>query len=355
VYRLPACFFHLFPPQAARRCLNGSHVWGAGDSNWMDTQRNLLAHVLALDLDGWLMEEAVDDFVLNGRTNDMKGARYQPRSPHHPSADTASPLWPAEGAAWAAQLPDGRWAMGRRARPPAPHLVPPPAAAFNMSFRLGCIFNAAPVETERNFGIATVYSAPWRGKHEAAWAGFAAAGDTPTVMFVNSGLHDGLRFSGHPFALKDYLLVSEDAVAFWQRLRDAGAARDKGCAPRTIWRHTVAPAGIARPMKSNPQKMEVFNRLMAGRLLKEGRSRAGRAPRVHPECGGRPFLTPPRAGWAFLDAFDMTFPWHHDNAVSDGGHYGRYWCNTNPYARCDFVDLMMAHVLLNGLCEGTEE
>jgi hypothetical protein len=46
----------------------------------------------------------------------------------------------------------------------------------------------------------------------------------------------------------------------------------------------------------------------------------------------------------------MTFPWHHDNEVSDGGHYGRYWCNTNAFARCDFVDLFMIHVLMNGLC-----
>jgi hypothetical protein len=356
VYRLPACYFYLFPPAEARACLNGSHVWGSGDSNLADTQRNLLAHVLALDVDGWLMEEAVDDFVLNGRSNDLRGARYHPRSPHAPTADTASPLWPAEGAAWAAQAGDGRWAMGRRARPPAPHLVPPPGSEYNMSFRFSAIFNAAPVDTERNYGLATVYSGAWRGRHEAAWAGFSADRAPPTLMFINSGLHDGLRFSGHQFALKDYLLVADDMVAFWEGLRDAGprgAPGDGGCVPRTVWRHTVAPAGVARPMKSNPQKMEVFNRLMAGRLTREGRGKGGRHPRVHPSCGGRPFLTPPQAGggWAFLDAFDMTFPWHHDNTFSDGGHYGRYWCNTNEYARCDFVDLFMIHVLLNGLCE----
>ena len=370
VYRLPTCFFHFFTPTESRACFNGTHVWGSGDSNWADTQRNLLAHVLALDITGWLVEEEVDDFVINGRSNDMPGARYAPRSPNVPTHDTAEELWPAQGVAWAVQNgATGSWAMGKKVArgETAPHLLPRPGTEYNMSFRLGSIYNAAPSDDGKNFGLASVYSKPWQGRHEAAWAQFREEKRLPNLMFINSGLHDGLRFSGHPFALKDYLLAAEDMVGFWEGLRDKGAGAGAGgvgggglCAPRTVWRHTIAPAGASRSMKSNPQKMEVFNRLMGGKLLfnnnknGSGSGEGGRPhPRLHAECGGVPFATP-KPAWGFLDAFDMTFPFHHDNEHSDGGHYGRYWCNTNGYARCDFVDLMMIQVLMNGLgCESS--
>jgi hypothetical protein len=113
VYRLPTCYFHLFDAADARVCLNGTHLWGSGDSNFADLQRALLAHVLALDVEGWLVP---GDFVFT-RSNDQSGARPAPRQ-YYASQEGVLPLWPAEGLAWAAQWPGsssqwgGRWGGG---------------------------------------------------------------------------------------------------------------------------------------------------------------------------------------------------------------------------------------------------
>jgi len=64
----------------------------------------------------------------------------------------------------------------------------------------------------------------------------------------------------------------------------------------------------------------------------------GKSGCVRPQAGER-------EDWGFLDAFDMTFPWHFDDNVSDGGHYGRHF---KPGA--DNVDKMLLQTLLNGLC-----
>ena len=76
------------------------------------------------------------------------------------------------------------------------------------------------------------------------------------------------------------------------------------------------------------------------------------APPLPHKCPGftRPGRTPT---WAFVDMFDLTFPFHYDNLWSDGGHYGRYNMfddTTRERGRSDHVDLMMIHVILNGLC-----
>jgi hypothetical protein len=384
VYRLPHCHFHLFSLGAARRCLHGSHLWGSGDSNWVDSQRNLLAHILGLDVEGWLVPA---DFVLHGKSNDMPGARWAARSSEHPGGAGVAGAWGAEGYSWAdfqgeagsAGGQYGVWNVGPRSAAPLPL---PPRDALNLSFRLGGIYNGAPTDPDRNYGLATVYHSGWRGRHEAHWGALAAAGGGgggafPTALVLNSGLHDGLRFFGHKFLLKDYLAVSADMVAFWGGLRNAsrssarsgsGSGSGGACAPRVFWTHTVAPGGGAREMKSNPQKMEFFNRLMVGRLLEasggsgggggSGEKKPQRRPRQHPSCP-RPFQVPVEeaagsAAWDFIDTFDMTFPFHWDNSATDGGHYGRWSCDGSPQRRCDSVDLMVLQVLLNGLCSKEE-
>jgi len=55
----------------------------------------------------------------------------------------------------------------------------------------------------------------------------------------------------------------------------------------------------------------------------------------------------------FVDAYDLTFPWHYDNNYSDGGHYGRapgvdFFWHRKPHHY--FVDIMLAHLLLNAIC-----
>ena len=375
VYRLGTCHFHLFSPGDARRCLHGGHLWGSGDSNWMDSQRNLLAHVLALDIEGWLLPT---DFVVHGKSNDMRGARPHPRQEAHPAVGQAESAWGAGGWAYAnfssSRERYGVWDVGGQ-QP----LALPPRDAFNLTFRLGGIYNGGPNDADRNFGLSTVYMSGWRGRHAAKWAEYAGGQaplappgtpDFPTALLLNSGLHDGLRFFGHGFVLKDYLAVSEDMLGFWEGLANASAAGGGGCAPRVLWKHTVTPAAGAREMKSNPQKMEFFNRLMAGRIAERRAAGAAadaaaappplpqRHPRHYPQCK-RPFHAPIGTdgrgpAWEFLDTFDMTFPFHYGPTFSDGGHYGRWACDGSPFRRCDSIDLMVLQVLLNALCSSEE-
>lgn len=415
VYRLNHCHFHLFSPAAARGCLNGTNLWGSGDSNWVDSQRNLLAHTLGLDVEGWLIP---DDFVIHGKSNDMRGGRDPPRVANAPGAvGLVRGVWSGDYVAWADLSPPqgtdtvggGSWTLGI-ARPMGGEEAFGTGTAQalahsqhqhhhhdNLTFRFGGIYNGAPDDEGRNFGLACVYHGGWKGRHYGRWSGHRArlekgeAGrgveGAPTLMVINSGLHDGLRFALHPFCLKDYLLVASDMVDFWDMLRNSSATypttpskekekeggkekekeKEEPCLPRTIWKHTVAPAGPARELKANPHKMEHFNRLMVGELVgrqvaKEKNSRGGaagtplatRRPRHHPSCP-LPFQSPARESrWEFLDTYDMTFPFHYDNEFTDGGHYGRWNCPGRRHDRCDGVDLMVLQVLLNGMCTPEE-
>jgi hypothetical protein len=77
-----------------------------------------------------------------------------------------------------------------------------------------------------------------------------------------------------------------------------------------------------------------------------GGGREGLRARAAGACQ-RPFHTASDE-WSFLDMFDMTFPWHFNEDVSDGGHYGRHF-----KVGADNVDRMQIQVLLNGLCPQT--
>jgi len=344
VYRLPECHFHLFSPPEARACLNGSWLFSSGDSNFLDTAGNLLNATLALSNEpGWMDVPVAHP---KGRSFDIRGSRpgWNASLVHaHTLVDFNPP--PPAPEAW---LPDATW----------------PAATFH--FRVSNIWNAAPaeggaLEDQCCHGLLVVHRADWRGRHQSLLLPEGAAGRGPDVIFVNTGLHDGMRFSLHAYALRDFASELElSAVAWWARtLRGwaapaaaagAGAEGAQGggeCKPRMIWRSTVAPAGRARLKRSNPQHLEVFNRLTAVALA--GAGGGGReALRARGGGGGsgcaRPFHTRSDE-WSFLDMFDMTFPWHFDEAVSDGGHYGRHFAPGS-----DNVDKMQIQVLLNGLC-----
>ena len=341
VYRLPVCHFHFFSVAEARRCLNGSHVWGSGDSQWPDTERNLLAHVLGVDVEGWMVPS---DWVVWGRSNDMDGALPPVRSETHPKAPV--PLWPPAAFSHSSTVNGAE-----HAGPPGQPLVGAPAVGLDpdapLAFTVGGIFNGAPDENDKYYGIASVYSGSWRGKHNVAFLNFAAAARQPDVLVFNSGLHDGKRFNGHAFALLDFASTLRVIAPFWETLRNASARGE--CAPRAIWRHNVAPAGDARIMPSNPQKMELYNRLVVAALLEgeDARTLSARDGALDNTCD-HPLRTRARR-WEFLDMFDMSWPWHSDASRSDGGHYGRYHCGHASY-RCDLVDLMQIHVLLNGMC-----
>ena len=300
------------------------------------------------------------------------------------------PLWPAEGLAWAAQFPGnatfpaGQWVVGPpaagswqaalrvpRARALAPH------GRFNMSFRTGAIFNGGSEDRYNHDGVTVADSQGWVSRHAATWENFARYGGQrgvlPTVLAINSGLHDGVHWGGGRVApgldvLHRYQRASRRMQAHWRGLRAASAtanARGAGqCHPRFLWLHSNAPGGAARAMPANPQKMELFNRLMAGDLVEgelaeggwrgrgdgSGRGGGAAAGRV-PGCPSALHTAAPRLD--FIDAFDMTFPFHWDNEYNNGGHYGVSTCEGAQHGRCDAVALMIVHVLLNGLCDPT--
>ena len=345
VYRLPECHVHLFAPPAARACLNGSWLFSSGDSNFLDTAGNLINATLGLSAQvaGVLDMPAV---MPRGRSFDIRGARpgWDPgRVVRATGVDENED----------APLPEN-WARDA---------VWPDA---NFSFRVGNIWNAAPqeggaLEDQCCHGLMVIHREGWRGRHQLALLPDGARGMGPDVLFVNTGLHDGMRFSLNAYALHDFASELElSAVPWWAgTLRGwategggGGEGRGSKCKPRLIWRNTVAPGGRARMKRSNPQHMEVFNRLAAVAVARgggggRGALRAGGGGGRGAGCA-RPFHTASDE-WSFLDMFDMTFPWHFDEAVSDGGHYGRHF---GPGT--DNVDRMQLQVLLNGLCPVAE-
>ncbi|KAL2654047.1 hypothetical protein R1flu_022175 [Riccia fluitans] len=149
----------------------------------------------------------------------------------------------------------------------------------------------------------------------------------PDAVILNSGLHDG----GFWANLTHYAAGAEKATTFWG-LVWRNSRSEASLRPRLLYRTTVAPAGFHRNQPANPQKMEVYNTVLGEMLVSE--------------FGSDVLMT--------VDEYDMTFPWHFDNECSDGGHYGRppslhSWAGAEKGHQY-FVDLMLAHTLLNALC-----
>jgi hypothetical protein len=309
VYRLRGCAFALRAPAAARGCLDGGWLFSSGDSTALDSLGNLLNSTLALDARA----------ALDVRARDAS---------HVPSV-----------------LPKGRSFDARGPWAPA-------AGGANMSFRATNIWNAAPAEAglpedQCCHGVAVISNGGWRGRHEAA---LRAAPEPPSLLIVNSGLHDGMRYSLARTGLRDYASDVEILAApFWDSLGGWAARDGARCAPSLVWRATLAPAGTARTKRANPQFVEIMNRIVAGALLRGAPPRDAAARRARGGCaGGARAPDAPGAAprWQFIDAFDMSFPWHFTNQVSDGGHYGRHHCD-----ECAHVDIFMQQVLLNGVCD----
>lgn len=238
---------------------------------------------------------------------------------------------------------------GEKPHPEAWPSLQSPAEHFR--FHLTNVWNSALYECcgdEAVFGgISVTKNALWKEKNVGY---LSRLGDDlgPDVLFINSGLHDGMRYLRHKGGLAAFAADLEDnAVPWWNEMaRVAAGSGDTACRPRVIWRHSVASAGPHRKHHSNPQSMALFNRFTAEALLKaEALEVAHLPPRPQPPgvCN-RPFFTAFSA-WRFLDMYDMTFPFHFDLQVSDGGHFGRHHCEG-----CDSVDRMQVQVLLNGLC-----
>ena len=341
VYRLPYCHFHLFSLAEARSCLNNSWLFGSGDSTMLDTLGNLMVSGLALPTEGWV---------------DMPNAL--PRGRHFDA--------PGEYTGWNASL-------GQSSSPPEAYWRTDSGPFFG---RFSNIWNAAvatsgALHEQCCQGLTVVHNDGWKGRHRALLGPWAPSGMGPDVMLINTGMHDGMRFSLDFLSFRDYgMYVTESAPEWWRELRGiampSAPERSSACLPRMVWRHTYAPAGSHRSKRSNPQHMEVFNRMVAMTIFKSEGERAGGGqaaavghreppqlpPRPPParargdnsgKCG-RPQHSAERT-WDFIDGFDISFPWHFDDEVSDGGHYGRHH---GPGT--DNVDRVTIQTLLNGLC-----
>ncbi|KAK4258912.1 hypothetical protein QN277_005307 [Acacia crassicarpa] len=109
------------------------------------------------------------------------------------------------------------------------------------------------------------------------------------------------------------------------------SVKQRGLAwPRVFYRSTVATGGYARSLAYNPSKMEVFNGILFEKLKQAG------------------------VVSGVIDNFNLTYPWHFNNRCNDGVHYGRAplkmkW-RDGQIGHQYFVDLMLAHVLLNATC-----
>ncbi|XP_057430237.1 uncharacterized protein LOC130723270 [Lotus japonicus] len=254
------CSFKMYSAESAWKCLKNRWIFFWGDSNHVDTIRNMLNFVLEL---------------------------------------------------------------------PEIHSVP---RRFDMNFsnpkdssqtvRITSIFNGHWNETKNYLGLDSLRDEGFQNLLRKYFSG-----DTiPDTVIMNSGLHDGVHWRN----VRAFSTGADYAASFWKDVM--GAVRQRGLAwPRVFYRTTVATGGYARSLAFNPNKMEVFNEVFLEKLKEAG------------------------IVSGVIDNFDMTFPWHFDNRCNDGVHYGRApikmkW-RDGQIGHQYFVDLMLAHVLLNALCE----
>jgi hypothetical protein len=192
---------------------------------------------------------------------------------------------------------------------------------YDQMFRVSQIFNGAYPDWENGMGLATLQTE----EHQQAVLSHFSGTRWPDTIFMNSGLHDGEQF----LTIEDYIKSVDFAIDWWIKLYTQIPADRR---PTLVWRTTIAPAGIARKMQSNPTKMEVYNQVMVEKLKEVSNQLPVR----------------------FVDGFDMTFPFHYNNDFSDGGHYGRApGANLAPWYGAPhwyFVDVMLAHIFLNAVC-----
>ncbi|CAN0856474.1 hypothetical protein LINGRAHAP2_LOCUS6501 [Linum grandiflorum] len=254
------CSFKLFKADSAWNCLKNRWIFFWGDSNHVDTIRNLL------------------NFVL-----DLPDVKSVPRR--------------------------FDW-----------HFTNPKDSS--QSVRITSIFNGHWNETQNYQGLNSLKN---EGFRDLVKKYFTEEKAVPDTVILNSGLHDGIYWPN----IRRFAGGADYAAEFWKEVMDS--VRRRGLVPpRMLYRTTVATGGDARSMAFNPSKMEAFNWVVLDKFR-----RAGLLSGV-------------------IDNFDMTFPWHFNNRCNDGVHYGRAplkmkW-KDGEIGHQYFVDLMLAHVLLNVLC-----
>jgi hypothetical protein len=315
VYRLPQCIFHLYSQKESQSCLNGSWFFSSGDSNGPDTVSNLAQFTLGLDMGSYL-----DQSVHTRPTTNWEGGDVQ--------------LWEQESD----KMPE-EWPIKENSSEP---IFFHATNVWNSGIHECC------GETAIFWGISVTKDTDWKDKN-IRYLTSMGDGLGPDILFVNSGLHDGMHYLRYKGGLNDFVEdLEESALPWWNEMANVAAGGSTSvCRPRTIWRHSVASAGPHRTHRANPQSMAIFNRFTAEAFLKIGSLGDLNFPPTPNRRGvcKRPQHTESHS-WRFLDMYDLTFPFHFDLQVSDGGHFGRHHCDG-----CDSVDRMQIQVLLNGLCK----
>ncbi|KAF7813767.1 uncharacterized protein G2W53_034743 [Senna tora] len=253
------CSFKMFSADSAWNCLKNRWIFFWGDSNHVDTIRNMLNFVLD-----------VQDVRAVPRRFDMNFS-----NPNNPS----------------------------------------------QTVRITSIFNGHWNETQNYEGLNSLRN---KGFQDLIKKFFLSEPTIPDTIIMNSGLHDGVHWSN----IRSFSKGAAYAASFWGDVMKRVKQRGMDW-PRVFYRTTVATGGYARSLAFNPNKMEVFNGVVIEKMKEAGVI-----------CG-------------VIDEFDMTYPWHFDNRCNDGVHYGRAplkmkW-RDGQIGHQYFVDLMLAHVLLNAI------
>lgn len=278
-YRLHNCFFPVRTASQSQICINSSWIFMHGDSNMQDTFRNLALNALQLKEDS---------------ATSLPNSTPISLLPVHRTSDLI---------------------------------------LRNESFyyRSSLIFNGA-YPPNGNHQALHVYSNPdFLKSLKDAWTKsippqFGQQFLAPSFFYMNdAGLH-GAYITWGPVGLISYLsLLNNDALPTLEELhRISPTSTIKNQASFWLWRNTITPAGNFRTYPTNPHKVEVLNHLVALEIQEHSRK------------------DPKNIQWSFIDAFDITYPWHFDNSLSDGGHYGRYGNS--------MVDDMLVQVLLHFYC-----
>ncbi|XP_057956794.1 uncharacterized protein LOC131150212 [Malania oleifera] len=253
------CSFKIFTGDSAWNCLKNRWIFFWGDSNHVDTIRNMLNFILDLP--------------------------NIPSVPRRFDMNFTNPKDPSQ------------------------------------SVRITSIFNGHSNETKNYLGLHSLRDERFRNLLKQ----YFSENTIPDTMIMNSGLHDGVYWRN----IRQFAQGAEYAAKFWAEVMESVRRRGQPV-PEFIYRTTVATGGYARTLAFNPNKMEAFNWVFLEKLREAGLI----------------------AG--VIDDFDLSYAWHFDNRCNDGVHYGRApakmrW-RDGQIGHQYFVDLMLAHVLLNRLC-----
>ncbi|XP_048332911.1 uncharacterized protein LOC107423261 [Ziziphus jujuba] len=253
------CSFRLFTADSAWNCLKNRWIFFWGDSNHVDTIRNILHFILDL--------------------------HEIPSVPRRFDRNFSNPKDPSQ------------------------------------TVRITSIFNGHWNDTQNYQGLNSLKDEGFRNLVKK----YFSEETVPDTIIMNSGLHDGVFWTN----IRAFSKGANYAASFWKEVLES--IKQRGLMfPKVYYRTTIATGGYARTLQFNPNKMEAFNWVVLEKLKEAG------------VISG------------VIDNFDMTFPWHFDNRCNDGVHYGRApakmrW-RDGQIGHQYFVDLMLAHILLNALC-----